>query len=73
MAKPTAKHQAEEVHEQIQRHWEHDQEWATCIECGAQWSVVEAIDESGRDYEDFEEVSAGDGYCDRRFAEESRL
>jgi predicted cupin superfamily sugar epimerase len=65
------KERAEDVHEQIERYWEHDQEWAECIECGAQWSIVECIDEWGQDYEDFELVTDGDGFCEERAASES--
>lgn len=67
----TEKENTEGVHKQIHRHWEHGQGWATCIECGAQWSIVECIDEQGQDCEGFEIVSDGDGFCEERAASES--
>lgn len=38
---------------------EHGQEWLSCKDCGAQWSIGESNE--GRDYE---RVSDGDGYCE---------
>lgn len=64
----TEKENAESVHQQIRRFWEHNQEWATCIECGAQWSVVAWEGPNGCAREDFEQVSCGDGFCEDRAA-----
>lgn len=48
------------------RHTEHGQDWLTCL-CGAAWSIVDCgycEDQGELDYEDYEEVSHGDGECE---------
>ena len=55
----------------LQVDFEHGQNFATCLDCGAQWSVHDVGDQdydpdSGEEYAgpfDFEEVSHGDEYC----------
>jgi predicted cupin superfamily sugar epimerase len=47
----------------LQMDFEHGHWWATCRKCGMQWSVVDCATEAGREYFDFEEVSAGDESC----------
>jgi hypothetical protein len=44
--------------------FEHGQWWVTCLPCGAQWSVNDAEGSGTVDGFDFEEVSAGDGFCE---------
>lgn len=43
--------------------FEHGQWWLTCLNCGAQWSVVDASGGSSLDGFDFELVSEGDESC----------
>lgn len=38
---------------------EHGQDWLTCLDCGAQWSIVDS-----NFGEDYEQVTEGDGYCE---------
>jgi len=54
---------AHRQHHQIHEFWEHDRKFAVCIECGANWAVVD-VEISGVTYEDYEEGDDGDGYCD---------
>lgn len=42
------------AHTRLQRDTEHGQEWLTCLDCGAQWSDTEPL----------EQVTQGDGSCD---------
>ena len=60
----TTADRARDVHGRIQKHEEHGQRWAICLDCGASWAVVECETAGGREYEDFEEIDEGDGFCD---------
>jgi hypothetical protein len=51
-----------QVHHHLSCDFEHGQWWSTCLDCGAQWSVVDTSDGL-----DFEQVTEGDGYCERDF------
>lgn len=42
----------------------HGQWWVTCVDCGAQWSVVDATGGNSVDGFDFERVTEGYGYCE---------
>lgn len=47
-------------HRKLSVDFEHGQWWVTCVECGAQWSVVDASGPLSDDGFDFERVSEGD-------------
>jgi hypothetical protein len=59
------------IHLRLEVDFEHGQNFVTCLDCGAQWSVHDVGDQdydpdSGEEYQgtfDFEEVSQGDEYC----------
>lgn len=59
----TTKDLAHLDHDNIQECDEHGQRWAHCLTCGESWSVVECVDLNGNDYEDYEEIDGGDGWC----------
>jgi len=50
-------------HKRLQTDFEHGQWWVTCVNCGAQWSVVDCVGEIKGEYFDFEQVSDGDETC----------
>lgn len=50
------------LHQNVNTYFEHGQWWVSCNDCGAAWSVVDAIIDNEEIF-DFEEVSAGDEYC----------
>lgn len=50
-------------HHHIQVDFEHGHWWATCTDCGAQWSVVDAEGPGSFDGFSFERVSEGDESC----------
>jgi hypothetical protein len=43
-----------DYHKRLQEDHEHDRDWMTCLDCGAQW----AAHSSG-----YEQVTEGDDYC----------
>lgn len=47
------------VHPNVRRVTEHGQDWLTCPDCRAQWSIVDT--NLGEDYE---QVTDGDEYCE---------
>jgi hypothetical protein len=52
-------------HHHMAVNFEHGQWWATCNDCGAQWSVVDAEGPGSIDGFDFEQVTEGNG-CNER-------
>jgi hypothetical protein len=48
----------------LQVDFEHGQWWVTCLPCGAQWSASDATGAGTVGGFDFEEVCAGDGFCE---------
>ena len=53
-------------HGPIDADFEHGSWFLTCIACGGQWSVNDAVSIKGDEGFSFEEVSAGDGFCDEQ-------
>lgn len=47
----------------IQRHHEHDQDWLTCLDCGATWAI-EIWEVKGELQEEAERIDEGDETCD---------
>jgi hypothetical protein len=52
-------------HADLQADFEHGQWWITCVDCGAQWSVVDAEGGPSVGGFDFELVTGGDEGWDR--------
>lgn len=44
--------------------FEHGRWFVTCLPCGAQWSVVDAVGGRSVDGFDFERITEGDGSCE---------
>lgn len=77
-------HPSEFGHGATERHSEHGQDWLTCRDCGATWSIVvcgivdrpmdrdEDADYYGLEddeWEDYERIDEGDGYCEEHYEE----
>lgn len=58
-----SRHEATKDHA-VSTHFERGQWWASCIECGRTWSIVDAEGGPAVDGFDFEQVAEGDGFCD---------
>jgi hypothetical protein len=52
-----------QTHHHLSVDFEHGQWWVSCVDCGAQWSVVDAEGGTSLDGFDLEQVSDGDESC----------